>query len=61
MIRPGRLNLITDVDGISVGNVASPEVRSGVTIVLPSKRAVAGCDVRGGAPGTRETDALDPT
>ncbi len=61
MIRPGRLNLITDVDGISVGNVASPEVRSGVTIVLPSRRAVAGCDVRGGAPGTRETDALDPT
>ena len=60
-IRPGLLNLITDVDGIAVGNAQSEAVRSGVTVVLPDRRAVAACDVRGGAPGTRETDALDPT
>jgi L-aminopeptidase/D-esterase-like protein len=59
-LRPGPRNLITDVDGISVGNAESPLVRSGVTVVLPAARAVAACDVRGGAPGTRETDALDP-
>ncbi|MCC7251189.1 P1 family peptidase [Hyphomicrobium sp.] len=60
-IRPGPRNLITDVGGIAVGNVDSRAVRSGVTVVLPDQRTVAACDVRGGAPGTRETDALDPT
>ncbi|HML43148.1 P1 family peptidase [Hyphomicrobium zavarzinii] len=60
-IRPGPRNLITDVDGIAVGNAHCASVRSGVTVVLPERRAVAACDVRGGAPGTRETDALDPT
>jgi len=59
-IRPGPRNLITDVDGIAVGNAHSASVRSGVTVVLPGRRAIAACDVRGGAPGTRETDALDP-
>lgn len=60
-LRPGPRNLITDVDGIAVGNAQSLDVRSGVTVVLPDRRTVAGVDVRGGAPGTRETDALDPT
>ena len=60
-IRPGPRNLITDVGGIAVGNAQSSSVRSGVTVILPEDRAVAACDVRGGAPGTRETDALDPT
>jgi L-aminopeptidase/D-esterase-like protein len=59
-IQPGPRNLITDVDGVSVGNIDSSSVRSGVTVVMPDVRAVAACDVRGGAPGTRETDALDP-
>jgi L-aminopeptidase/D-esterase-like protein len=59
-IRPGPRNLITDVDGILVGNAHCANVRSGVTVVLPQMRCVAGCDARGGAPGTRETDALDP-
>lgn len=35
-------------------------MRTGVTVILPDDRAVAACDVRGGAPGTRETDALAP-
>ena len=60
-MRPGPRNLITDVDGIRVGNADDPRVRTGVTVVLPDAPAVAAVDVRGGAPGTRESDALDPT
>lgn len=61
MIRPGARNLITDVPGIAVGNAEDHTARSGVTVVLPVAPAVAAIDVRGGAPGTRESDALDPT
>jgi len=60
-IRKGPRNLITDVDGIRVGNAHDKDVRSGVTVVLPETRVIAGGDVRGGAPGTRETDLLDAT
>ena len=59
-IRPGPRNAITDVDGIAVGNADDFVLRSGVTVVLPEEPAVAGVDTRGGAPGTRETDLLDP-
>jgi L-aminopeptidase/D-esterase-like protein len=58
--RPGPLNLITDVPGLSVGNVEDRGALTGVTVVLPEEPAVAACDIRGGAPGTREMDALDP-
>ncbi|HMP63030.1 MAG TPA: P1 family peptidase, partial [Phenylobacterium sp.] len=58
--RPGARNLITDVPGLSVGQAHDEAVRTGVTVILPEARAVAACDVRGGGPGTRETDALDP-
>src|SRR3972149_403254 len=61
MIGPGRRNLITDVDGILVGNAEDAGARTGVTVVFPAEPAVAAVDVRGGAPGTRETDLLDPT
>jgi len=61
MLRPGPLNLITDVEGIRVGNAEDARVRTGVTVVLPDAPCLAAVDVRGGAPGTRETDALDPT
>ncbi len=61
MIGPGPRNLITDVDGILVGNAEDVAVRSGVTVVFPTAPAVAAVDVRGGAPGTRETDLLDPS
>ena len=57
----GPLNLITDVDGLRVGNAHDVRVRSGVTVVLPDAPAIAAVDVRGGAPGTRETDLLSPT
>jgi L-aminopeptidase/D-esterase-like protein len=55
------LNLITDVGGLKVGNAEDHGARSGVTVVLPDRRAVCAVDVRGGGPGTRETDALDPS
>ena len=61
MVEPGARNLISDVDGIAVGNAADPAVRTGATVVLPDAPVVAGVDVRGGAPGTRETAALDPS
>ncbi|MFF9146181.1 P1 family peptidase [Streptomyces sp. NPDC014861] len=54
---------LTDVPGIRVGHarVAGPRALSGTTVVLASEGgAVAAVDVRGGGPGTRETDALDP-
>ncbi|RAK57855.1 P1 family peptidase [Phenylobacterium deserti] len=59
-VRPGARNLITDVPGLKVGQAQAELVRTGVTVVLPDERAVCACDVRGGGPGTRETDALAP-
>jgi L-aminopeptidase/D-esterase-like protein len=56
----GPLNLITDVAGLRVGNAEDAARRTGVTVILADDRAVCACDVRGGAPGTRETDALAP-
>lgn len=58
--RPGPRNLITDVPGLAVGNADDAAVRTGVTVVLPDRPVVAAVDVRGGAPGTRETALLDP-
>ncbi len=53
-------NLITDVDGVRVGNATDLALASGVTAVLFDDPAVASVDVRGGGPGTRETDLLAP-
>lgn len=53
-------NTITDVRGIEVGHAQNDEALTGCTVVLCRKGAVAGVDVRGGAPGTRETDLLNP-
>jgi len=53
-------NTITDISGIEVGQVQDDEALTGCTVVLCRKGAVAGVDVRGGAPGTRETDLLNP-
>ena len=51
---------ITDVPGIEVGHIEDRNGVTGCTAVLAKKGAVCGVDVRGSAPGTRETDALDP-
>lgn len=55
-----RADTITDVDGIRVGHFTDPRRPTGCTVVLCESGAVAGVDVRGGAPGTRETDLLAP-
>ncbi len=60
MIGPGSRNLITDVRGIKVGNGEDTTAMTGVTVILAEGRAVGAVDVRGGAPGTRETEALLP-
>jgi D-aminopeptidase len=53
-------NLITDVPGLLVGNAQDETLASGTTAILFEEAAVASADVRGGAPGTRETDLLRP-
>ena len=51
-------NLITDVAGLRVGHAEDAALRSGVSVVVFDAPAVAAVDVRGGAPGARETDLL---
>ncbi len=58
---PGPRNDITDVPGVSVGQAHDNKVSTGVTVVLPDAPAIVAGDVRGGGPGTRETDLLDPS
>lgn len=53
-------NLLTDIEGVKVGNADDPRLASGVTAVLFDRPAVAAIDVRGGGPGTREEAALRP-
>jgi L-aminopeptidase/D-esterase-like protein len=60
MARPGPRNLITDVAGLSVGSAHDEKAATGVTVVLPDAPVAAAVDVRGGGPGTRETDSLQP-
>jgi L-aminopeptidase/D-esterase-like protein len=55
-----RNNTITAVRGIQVGHAQNRRALTGCTVVICRKGAVAGVDVRGGAPGTRETDLLNP-
>lgn len=57
LLHPGSL---TDVSGLRVGHHADPRRPTGCTVVLCPQGAVCGVDVRGGAPGTRETDLLRP-
>lgn len=51
---------ITDVPGIKVGHSQDLKAGTGCTVIICEKGAVGGVDVRGGAPGTRETDLLNP-
>ncbi|MBP1875307.1 L-aminopeptidase/D-esterase-like protein [Ensifer adhaerens] len=57
---PGPHNLITDVAGLSVGNAEDHRLKSGVTAIVCDPQATAAVQVLGGAPGTRETDLLEP-
>ncbi len=53
-------NAITDIPGIKVGHYTDKEAVTGCTVILCESGAIAGVDVRGSAPGTRETDLLRP-
>lgn len=50
----------THIDGIRVGNAQDLEAATGCTVIICEEGATGGVDVRGGAPGTRETDLLKP-
>ncbi|HEX3862511.1 MAG TPA: P1 family peptidase [Stellaceae bacterium] len=60
MVEAGPRNLITDVPGLLVGQAEDLRGITGATVVLAETSAVAAVDVRGGAPGTRETELLAP-
>lgn len=60
MARPGPSNSLSDVAGLSIGCAEDENALTGVTVIVPDVRAVCAVDVRGGGPGTRETDALAP-
>jgi len=51
---------LTDIEGIEIGHAQNLEAGTGCTVILCKDGAAAGVDVRGGAPGTRETDLLNP-
>lgn len=58
-VTPGPRNLITDVEGIAVGNAHDLRILTGTTIIVPDAPMVVAADIRGGAPGSRETPALE--
>ncbi|HMV46337.1 MAG TPA: P1 family peptidase [Blastocatellia bacterium] len=59
-IQPDPKSSITDVAGIKVGHFTESRRPTGCTVILCEEGATGGVDVRGSAPGTRETDLLDP-
>jgi L-aminopeptidase/D-esterase-like protein len=59
-MRAGPRNLITDVGGLKVGNAEDRRLKSGTTVIVCDQPAIASAQVLGGAPGTRETDLLEP-
>lgn len=60
MWRTGARNLITDVDGLLVGQAGDARLKSGASVLVGARPFTAGVHVMGGAPGTRETDLLAP-
>lgn len=57
---PPMIGAITEVPGIKVGHFTDSRRPTGCTVILTEESATAGVDVRGAAPGTRETDLLNP-
>ncbi len=58
MARPGPTNSLADIEGLTIGCSEDRKALTGVTLIVPERRAVCAVDVRGGGPGTRETDSL---
>jgi D-aminopeptidase len=59
-VQPHSRNLLTDISGIRVGHADDARAASGVTAIVFDEPFATAVDVRGGGPGTRETDLLDP-
>lgn len=59
-MKPGPKNLITDIEGLKVGNASDDTIKTGVTVLIGEGPFVTAVDVMGGSPGTRETDLLAP-
>lgn len=59
-LKTGPRNLITDIDGIRVGNASNDVIKTGTTVVLCDQPATASVHVMGGGPGTRDTELLSP-
>jgi L-aminopeptidase/D-esterase-like protein len=57
---PTASDCFTDVPGLRLGHAVDARINTGVTVIIPALPVVMGVDVRGGAPGTRDTPALDP-
>ena len=57
-MKTGIKNCITDVVGLKIGQAHDIRIKTGVTVIVPDQPAVCAVDVRGGGPGTRETDTL---
>ena len=60
MATPSKNDTITAINGLKVGHATDEKARTGCTVILCESGAIAGVDVRGSAPGTRETDAIRP-
>lgn len=58
--RKPKLDALCDVPGLRIGHAQNDEARTGCTVIWPENGAVAGVDVRGSAPGTREIELLRP-
>ena len=60
-MQTGPRNLITDVEGLRVGNAEDHHIKSGTTVLIGDRPFRASFDVMGGSPGARETELLAPT
>jgi len=60
MMKPGPNNSITDVKGLKVGNAQDDMLKSGITVLLCDEPMIASAAIHGGAPGTRDTELLQP-
>jgi len=56
----GPTNLVTDIEGVRVGNATDPVVKTGATAIIFDTPAIASSQTLGGAPGTRDTELLEP-
>ena len=59
-MQPGPRNLITDIEGLRVGNAEDHRIKTGTTVLVADRPFLASVDVMGGSPGARETELLAP-